>query len=133
MNGSAIPQRPRGGPDGATVPCIAADGSTGWADVANYCHAFGGAVEPKRIGPEAPSPYKALDDLIPEWVRYASWAAGAACAYHGYRRTGSALWAVGWSLFGVFAFPLAVPIALAQGFGEPKRRANPGRRRRRRR
>lgn len=101
-------------------------------------YAFGGAVEPKRIGPETPSPDKSspdkpLDDMIPDWVRYVSTAAGVACAYHGYRRTGSVWWAIGWSLFGALAFPLAVPIALAQGFGEAKKRANPGRRRRRRR
>lgn len=94
---------------------------------------IGDVVEPKRIGPEAPSPDKPDDIMVPEWVRYVGTAAGVACAYHGYRRTGSVWWAIGWSLFGALAFPLAVPIALAQGFGAPKRRANPGRRRRRRR
>lgn len=47
-------------------------------------------------------------------------AGGAAGAYHGYKRTDSAGWAVGWFVFGSFLPVLALPIALAQGFAEPK-------------
>lgn len=49
-----------------------------------------------------------------------STAAAAALVYHGYRRTGSILWAL---LYGVAGkvFPIeAVPIALAQGFAQKK-------------
>lgn len=46
---------------------------------------------------------------------------GAACAYHGYKRNESVGWAIGWFLFGTFLFPLAPALALAQGFGKPKK------------
>ena len=39
-------------------------------------------------------------------------------AYHGYKRTDSVGWAIGWSLFGGLLPILAIPIALAQGIGE---------------
>lgn len=45
---------------------------------------------------------------------------GALMAYHGYKRTGSVGWAFGWSIFGALMAPLAVPVALAQGFGKRK-------------
>lgn len=39
-------------------------------------------------------------------------------AYHGYKRTESLGWAVGWALLGgLFPF-ITVPVALAQGFGK---------------
>lgn len=45
-------------------------------------------------------------------------AAGAAGAYHGYKRNESVGWALWWSFAG-FMFPLFTPvIAVAQGFGE---------------
>lgn len=46
--------------------------------------------------------------------------AQVAMAYHGYKRTGSVLWALGWGLAGGFAPIVAVPIAVAQGFGKKK-------------
>jgi hypothetical protein len=47
-------------------------------------------------------------------------AVGAACAYHGYKRNGSALWGLLWGVFG-HALPIvAGPFALAQGFGKRK-------------
>jgi hypothetical protein len=46
--------------------------------------------------------------------------AAAALVYHGYRRTGSLMWALFYGLAGKW-FPLeAVPIAIAQGFGDKK-------------
>lgn len=46
---------------------------------------------------------------------------GALATYHGYRRTQSVGWALGWGFLGAL-FPLVtVPIALAQGFGDRKR------------
>ena len=53
-------------------------------------------------------------------------AASLAMIYHGYKRNDSILWGLAWGLTGL----LGVPFALAQGFGEPKRRKNPSRLRR---
>ena len=47
-------------------------------------------------------------------------ASGIALAYHGYRRTGKVTWALIYGLMGRW-FPMeAVPIAVAQGFGQKK-------------
>jgi len=47
-------------------------------------------------------------------------AAGVALGYHGYRRTGSVFWALVYAAAGRW-FPLeAVPIAVAQGYGQKK-------------
>jgi len=41
-------------------------------------------------------------------------------AYHGYKRNNSVGWAIGWALLGG-AFPVvALPVAVAQGFGKRK-------------
>jgi hypothetical protein len=46
--------------------------------------------------------------------------AAIALTYHGYRRTGSLVWALIYGLAGK-VFPIeAVPIAVAQGFGQKK-------------
>ena len=51
----------------------------------------------------------------------ASIVSGAACAYHGYKRNESVGWAIGWFMLGS-AFPVITPaIAVAQGFGKPKK------------
>ena len=43
-------------------------------------------------------------------------------AYHGYKRNDSVGWGIGWALLGG-AFPvIAIPIMLAQGFGEKARK-----------
>ncbi len=44
---------------------------------------------------------------------------GAACVYHGYKRTGSVGWAIGWGFFGSMLPIIALPIALAEGYGKP--------------
>lgn len=45
-----------------------------------------------------------------------------AAAYHGYRRNhGSYGWAFGWGAFAAFAPVISVGVALAQGFGKPKK------------
>jgi hypothetical protein len=49
-------------------------------------------------------------------------AAIAAGAYHGYKRTGSAGWAVGWGVLAGLAPIIVIPIALAQGFAKRKGR-----------
>lgn len=49
-----------------------------------------------------------------------STAAALALTFHGYRRTGSLIWALVYGIAGK-VFPIeAVPIALAQGFGQKK-------------
>lgn len=49
-----------------------------------------------------------------------STAAALALTYHGYKRTGSLVWALIYGVLGK-TFPIeAVPIALAQGFGKKK-------------
>jgi hypothetical protein len=52
---------------------------------------------------------------------YALHVAGtAAGAYHGYKRTESVGWAVGWALLGGFVPYIVIPVAFAQGFGKKK-------------
>lgn len=41
-------------------------------------------------------------------------------AYHGYKRTKSAGWALGWGLFGAVVPIIALPVMFAQGFGKRK-------------
>lgn len=57
----------------------------------------------------------------PRWEQLASGVALAGTAlgaYHGYKRTESVGWAIGWALLGgLFPF-ITVPVALAQGFGK---------------
>jgi len=48
------------------------------------------------------------------------YAAGAALVYHGYKRTGSILWALLYGLAGKEIPVVAVPVALAQGFGKKR-------------
>jgi hypothetical protein len=47
-------------------------------------------------------------------------AATAALVYHGYRRTGSIFWALAYGLVGHAVPVVAVPVAIAQGFGKRK-------------
>jgi hypothetical protein len=60
----------------------------------------------------------------PTWVRvvygFASLAGGALGAYHGYRRHDSIWGGLGWFLLGSFFWPIAIPVAYAQGFAESK-------------
>lgn len=87
-------------------------------------------------GPRLPNG-ESLFPEIPAWRKALDAVSGAACAYHGYKRNDSAKWAVLWAFFGTAMPFLALPIALAQGFGKPERAAamaaNPRRRRRARR
>jgi len=67
------------------------------------------------VGQTQPQPFE-----IPAWAKATSALSGAAMAYHGYKRTGSVGWALGWSVFGSMLPFFAVPISLAQGFGKKK-------------
>jgi len=49
-----------------------------------------------------------------------STAATIALTYHGYKRTGSLVWALIYGLAGRWFPVVAVPVSLAQGFGERK-------------
>ena len=69
---------------------------------------------------------------IPTWVRALSMLGAAATAYHGYKRNNESIgWAFGWAFFGSVIPVVALPVALAQGFGKPKKMASNRRRRRR--
>ena len=43
-----------------------------------------------------------------------------ASVYHGYKRNDSIGWALGWGLFGSALPVVAIPVMLAQGFGDRK-------------
>lgn len=47
-------------------------------------------------------------------------ASGIALTYHGYRRTKSILWALVYGMLGKWKPAIAVPVAVAQGYGKPK-------------
>lgn len=46
-----------------------------------------------------------------------TYSAAAALVYHGYKRTGSIIWALVYGFAGKKVPVIAVPVALAQGFG----------------
>ncbi len=48
-------------------------------------------------------------------------------AYHGYKRTGSVGWALGWALLGGLFPIITIPVAYAQGFGKPDAEFKKGR------
>ena len=75
-------------------------------------------VEPCGLGADDPA-VAAPSPTIPAWNYYVSTAATLALAYHGYKRDKSIGYAVLWGLVGGIFWPIAVPIALAQGFGKP--------------
>lgn len=49
-----------------------------------------------------------------------STASGVALVYHGYKRTGSLVWALIYGALGKWKPAIAVPVAFAQGFGKRK-------------
>lgn len=57
------------------------------------------------------------DRLTSEPVKTAS---ALALTYHGYKRTGSIVWALLYGLAGRVAPLVAVPVSVAQGFGKKK-------------
>ena len=64
----------------------------------------------------------ALDGTVTDLVKSDAVTTGAAiaCVYHGYRRTGSLIWALIWGVAGKKLPVVAVPVALAQGFARRK-------------
>ena len=88
------------------------------------------ATAPVPVAPPVPmqaatmpmAPFPVIPEQ-PPWRKALGMVAGAACAYHGFKRNESAGWAVAWAAFGSGAPFLALPIALAQGFGKPHTKA----------
>jgi hypothetical protein len=86
-------------------------------------------------GLETKQSWKALNQPLPMPARIIwgvlSTASFAACVYHGYKRNNSVGWAIGWGVLGAI-FPVITPtIAVAQGFGKPKKSGGFGRAHRR--
>jgi len=102
---------------------------SGYGDATSYEPTWGygndavPAPPPPELPPSSPPTYE-----VPKSVKYytigwgiVSTASMAASAYHGYKRNQSIGWAVAWGLLGGM-FPVLVPvIAVAQGYGKPKR------------
>jgi len=66
--------------------------------------------------------YTKNPDVGPIWAAVAAVAMGAS-AYHGYKRNEASnpvAWALWWGLWGALIPVITVPIAIAQGFGEPE-------------
>jgi hypothetical protein len=59
---------------------------------------------------------------IPVWAAALTTAGTAIGAYHGYKRHGSVLWALGWGLFGGLLPVVAIPVAFAQGLSKAEKR-----------
>lgn len=58
-----------------------------------------------------------------QWKTYATLAAAGAAGFHGYRRNSSLFWGVSWFVLGSL-FPIVTNVvALAQGFGAPRKAA----------
>lgn len=66
----------------------------------------------------APAPSFNLGDAINS--EPVSTAAAIALTYHGYRRTGSLIWALVYGAVGKWKPVYAVPVALAQGYAQKK-------------
>tara|TARA_R110000824_G_scaffold87425_1_gene215528 strand:+ start:1409 stop:1699 length:291 start_codon:yes stop_codon:yes gene_type:complete len=57
--------------------------------------------------------------LVPDAVKWAGFMAGTGLgAWHGYKRTNSTGWAIGWALLGGMFWPIAIPLMFAQGLGK---------------
>jgi hypothetical protein len=73
------------------------------------------------IGDLDPATQAALQEAAkPLFPPIVNQAAAATLVYHGYKRTGSAGWAVAWGFLGYMAPLIGVPVALAQGFAKKK-------------
>jgi hypothetical protein len=78
------------------------------------------APAPAPPAPPAPAPVSNLStvELVVGALGIAS---TAGLIYHGYRRNDSILWALVWGVLGGAVPIIGWPVALAQGFGDPKR------------
>lgn len=89
--------------------------SVGWG--MPYVCSPGVTVSLGDTAPARTRPFNLRDALTSEPVKTAS---AIALTYHGYRRTGSIIWALLYGLAGRAVPIAAVPISLAQGFGQKK-------------
>ena len=65
--------------------------------------------------------YCAKNPAVCLFLKIASIAAVSASVYHGYKRNqrvGSAIW---WGLGGAIAPVITIPVAIAQGYGQPRK------------
>lgn len=68
---------------------------------------------------QPPAQTQAQSSTLKTVMTIGGWVGSIAGAYHGYKRTESIGWAIGWSMLGGAFWPLALPIMAAQGFGKP--------------
>lgn len=61
------------------------------------------------------------DEAIANLTNAARLPATGLLAYHGYKRTNSVGWAIGWAIAGYLSPLIAGGVAVAQGFGERKK------------
>ncbi len=67
------------------------------------------------------TPRKPIDPFVGGFLQVLSLAIASALAYHGYKRNNSVGWAIFWAIIGGAFWPIAVPVALAQGFGQERK------------
>ena len=86
-----------------------------------YAPLLSPALASSRDARRSPRFGQAVSDQTLQRVGAGLAVAGAALgAYHGYKRDDSVGWAIWWSLMGGLVPIVTIPIALAQGFGQPK-------------
>ncbi len=73
---------------------------------------------PRSMGDDAPAPPRTLSSVANS--SSVSTGASMALGYHGYKRTGSIGWALVYAALGKLLPVVAVPVAVAQGFGARK-------------
>ena len=78
----------------------------------------GKLVDPQE-GPYKPPP-KAGGMMFSRAYMALTLAGTSLGAYHGYKRNQSVGWAIGWAFLGGLAPFIAIPVAFAQGLGQPK-------------
>lgn len=83
------------------------------------------------ITPLVPAPAPTISPGVAIVAGLIDLASTAGLAYHGYKRNKSIGWALMWAIFGGAVPIIGWPVAIAQGFGEPKAGLTPNRRRRR--
>jgi hypothetical protein len=107
--------------------------SNGLGEYVSYQPMAGFGVTPTLPPPALPAPAPAYESRSPSFGRVLLAGIGivstGALAYHGYRRNESIGWALVWAILGGGVPIIGWPVALAQGFGKPKRGMTPNRRR----
>lgn len=81
--------------------------------MSNYTYEPAAADAVAPTAPASPSVFQKVTDT-------ARVPASIAGAYHGYKRTGSAGWAIAYTVLGYMAPLIVGAVMVAQGFGKPK-------------